>query len=85
MSCGAPVLASDRGSLPEVVGDAGLFYDPENVDEIAACANRFFGDPALRRRLIEASIARAQEFTWDHAAMLAEQSFQKCADEKRSK
>ncbi len=80
MSCGAPVLASDRGSLPEVVGDAGLYYDPENIEEITACVIKFFGDPALRNRLREASIARALEFTWDNAAALAEQSFRKCAD-----
>ncbi len=83
MSCGAPVLASNRGSLPEVIGDAGLFYDPENIDEITACAVKFFGDPALRQRLTEASIARAREFTWDNAAVLAELSFRKCAEGKR--
>ena len=35
MSCGVPVLSSNRSSLPEVVGKAGLFYDPLDVEEIA--------------------------------------------------
>ena len=35
MACGAPVLSSDRGSLPEVVGEGGLYFDPESSDAIA--------------------------------------------------
>ena len=51
MSCGVPVLASDRGSLPEVVGDAGLFFDPESAVEIAKCVLQFLGDDGVRSRL----------------------------------
>ena len=84
MSCGAPVLASNRGSLPEVVGDAGLFYDPENLDEITQCVLRFYGDAALQNRLRQSAISRSKEFTWENAAVLAEQSFLKCANRSRA-
>ena len=44
MSCAVPVLASRRGSLPEVVGDAGLYFDPEDPAAIAASANRLLDE-----------------------------------------
>jgi alpha-1,3-rhamnosyl/mannosyltransferase len=78
MSCGVPVLASRRGSLPEVVADAGLFFDPENPSEIADCIVRFLGDPELRRRLSNIALERSRTFTWDRAAGLAEECFRRC-------
>jgi alpha-1,3-rhamnosyl/mannosyltransferase len=78
MSCGLPVLASCRGSLPEVIGDAGLFFEPEDTAAIAGCMLRFLDDPALRRNLSERALRRAQLFTWERAAELAEESFRRC-------
>ncbi|MCB2128753.1 MAG: glycosyltransferase family 4 protein [Rhodobacteraceae bacterium] len=77
MYCGTPVLASDRGSLPEVVGDAGLYYDPEDPDALAAATIRLLSDPGLRRDLAEKARRRAPMFTWDKAAELAEASFRR--------
>lgn len=79
MQCGLPVLASRRGSLPEVVGDAGLLFDPEDVDDIARCVTGFLADAPLRERLRRAALARAQTFSWDRAAELAEASFRRAA------
>jgi alpha-1,3-rhamnosyl/mannosyltransferase len=81
MSCGIPVLSSNRGSLPEVVGDAGLYFDPENVDEIAACVRTFLSQPDLRARLRATALARVKNFTWDRAAALAEASFLRCYED----
>ena len=78
LSCGAPVLASSRGSLPEVVGDAGLHFDPEDTLDIARVVSRFFDEPGLRERLAQAAVPRARMFTWEHAAELAELSFRRC-------
>lgn len=78
MSCGLPVLASDRGSLPEVVGDGGLFYDPERTDAIVECLDRFLSDAALRERLRAAALARTRAFSWERAAELAEDCFRRC-------
>jgi alpha-1,3-rhamnosyl/mannosyltransferase len=81
MQCGTPVLASRRGSLPEVVGDAGLLFDPEDTADIVRCVTGFLDDPAVRARLREAAPARARTFSWERAAELAEQSFRKCYDD----
>lgn len=79
MSCGTPVLASDRGSLPEVVGAGGLFFDPENVGALAAQAIALLNDAGLQTQLAAAALARAQDFGWDKAAALAEASFRRAS------
>ena len=80
MSCGVPVLASNRGSLPEVVDNAGLFFDPLNIDEIASTVLRFFEEPGLRERLSKAALPRSREFSWERGAEMAEHCFRKCAN-----
>jgi glycosyltransferase involved in cell wall biosynthesis len=78
MSCGVPVLASDKGSLPEVVGDAGRFFNPDRPEDIAECVLRFLGDPEGSRRLRALAIARSRLFTWERAAELSEVCFRRC-------
>jgi glycosyltransferase involved in cell wall biosynthesis len=78
MSCGVPVLASDRGSLPEVVGDAGVFFDPTDPSSITETIINFLQDPGLRARAALAAFTRAKAFTWHEAAMLAEGCFRRC-------
>ena len=85
MACGVPVLASDRGSLPEVVGEAGVLFDPEQPGSIADCIVRFLGDQGLRRRLALSAPVRARLFTWERAAQLAEASFRRCVAAERQR
>jgi len=85
MSCGVPVLSSDRGSLPGLIGDAGLFYDPLNTAAISEVVYRFFEEPGLREKLAEAALLRAKEFSWDRGAELAERCFLKCVGKKGGK
>lgn len=63
MACGAPVVVSNRGSLPEVVGDAGLVVDP-TADAVAGALRRVLLDGELSDRLRRAGAERAREFTW---------------------
>ncbi|NOD78584.1 MULTISPECIES: glycosyltransferase family 1 protein [unclassified Ruegeria] len=77
MSCGTPVLSSDRGSLPEVVGDGGLYYDPLSDQALADQAVRLLTEPDLRDDLSQKALARASEFSWDKGAELAEASFRR--------
>jgi glycosyltransferase involved in cell wall biosynthesis len=77
MACGVPVLASDRGSLPEVVGEAGLFFDPEDASELAAQTTALLTTPGLQSELAAKALARAATFGWDKAAELAEASFRR--------
>lgn len=68
MASGVPVAVSDRTSLPEVVGAAGLTFDPARVEAIAEAIDRVVEDDTLRRRLVAAGLARACEFSWDAVA-----------------
>ncbi len=70
MACGAPVLSSDRGSLPEVVGDAGVYFDPFDVESIANAMIAIVNDDALRGRLAARAVERAAGFTWERAARM---------------
>lgn len=77
MSCGVPVLASNLSSLPEVIGDAGLYFDPHKRDTIRDALIRFLGDDDLRARLKAAARPQAAGFTWDLAAKLGEDCFRR--------
>ena len=83
MACGVPVLASNRSSLPEVVGDAGLFFEPEDTAAISDCVVEFLSHPEFQPRLRAAALARARTFTWARAAELAEDCFRRCAAGRR--
>jgi len=68
MACGTPVVAAERGSLPEVVGEAGVLIDPEEPEAIAAGMAQVLDEPDLQARLREAGLARAARFTWQETA-----------------
>jgi glycosyltransferase involved in cell wall biosynthesis len=63
MACGAPVVTSNRAALPEMVGDAGLLFDPEQERELAAMLARVLSDPALAEDLRRRALARAGLYT----------------------
>ena len=68
MSAGVPVVVSNRGALPEVVGDAGLFLDPDDAESLAAALERLIGDPELRATCARRGLDRARQFTWTQTA-----------------
>jgi alpha-1,3-rhamnosyl/mannosyltransferase len=68
MACGAPVVCSKAASLPEVVGEDALLFDPQDEEEMAHMLQRIAGDEALRRALGTRSLARAAQFTWQRTA-----------------
>jgi len=63
MACGCPVACSNAGSLPEVCGDAAVFFDPGSAEEIASAAAR-----ALEGELVPLGLQQAARFTWAEAA-----------------
>lgn len=67
LASGTPVVASNRGALPEVVGEAGVLVDPLDIDSIVA-GIRDALDPSKRMRRIEAGLSQAATFRWDTAA-----------------
>lgn len=65
MSCGAPVIAGNRSSLPEVLGDPAALFDPRDDGSIAEKVKSALGDDEFRHQLIENGVRRAAMFSWD--------------------
>ncbi|HET7035311.1 MAG TPA: glycosyltransferase family 1 protein [Thermomicrobiaceae bacterium] len=82
MACGAPVVVSDRGSLPEIAGAAAEIVDPLDVAAIARGIERAL-DPASRERRVAAGRRRAAEFTWERAGALTLAAIEQAAGERR--
>jgi len=68
MRCGVPVLAAKATSLPEVAGEAALYCDPFDVDDIANGLRTLANDPGLRDRLAREGLVRSERYTWDATA-----------------
>jgi glycosyltransferase involved in cell wall biosynthesis len=68
MACGTPVVVSKAGSLPEVVKDAGEYFNPTDIHDMARVINRVLTDQDLQQKLREAGFNRAKEFSWLNTA-----------------
>lgn len=64
MACGTPVLSSRAGSLPEIVGDAGDYFDPTEVAGMARSIGGVFADQSVRDALAARAVERSRHFTW---------------------
>lgn len=67
MACKTPVITSNRASLPEVVGDAAITIDPNNIEDMSESLYRVLTNEALRDRLIAMGLERVAEFSWKKA------------------
>lgn len=68
MASGCPVAASRAASLPEVCGDAAIYFDPSDIKEIAAILLRLVSEESLRQNLIVRGRKKVQDYSWDSAA-----------------
>jgi glycosyltransferase involved in cell wall biosynthesis len=68
LASGAPIVSSHAAAMPEVLGDAALFFDPGDTPAMAECIATALRDGDLRRRLGERARARAGDFSWDETA-----------------
>ena len=68
MACGTVAITSNSSSIPEVVGDAALTFDPEDVDALVEHIGRVATDVELRARLVDAGADRASRVSWDSTA-----------------
>ena len=80
MACGAPVLTTNRTSLPEVGGDAVAYTEPD-AESIAVALRALIDDPERRAALAAAGYARAQDFTWAASASAHVASYKRAADQ----
>src|SRR5206468_703600 len=68
MTLGIPVVASNRGALPEVLADCGLLVDPEEIDELGSAMLRMIDDEAFAGACAAKGVVRARDFTWERTA-----------------
>ena len=79
LACGAPLIASDRASLPEVVGRAGVLCPPE-PEALAQALEGLLNDPARRAALAQAGPAQAARFSWSEAARATLKTYRRVLD-----
>jgi len=68
MTAGIPVVAANRGALPEVAGTAGILVDPQRPSEIAAALEPLIDDDDVAAQWGAAGLSRARVFSWAAAA-----------------
>ena len=79
MKCGAPVVAGNRTSIPEVAGEAALLFDPFDVHSLVEALKRVLNDSQYRATLSAKGLQRANEFSWRETARLTLAVYEKAA------
>jgi glycosyltransferase involved in cell wall biosynthesis len=82
MACGCPVISSNVSAIPEVLGGAGILVDPVDTQGIMEAMRRLLLEPTERERLRNLGLERAKEFSWEKAAELTLEIFQRVAGQK---
>lgn len=77
MQCGVPVLVSNTSSLPEVVGEAGMYANPNDVSEISSHMETFLREKSIREEMSKQALGRAKLFTWEKTASLTKKVYQR--------
>jgi len=85
MTVGVPVVVSNRGALPEVVGDAGLLVEPDDASGMASAMERILSDPALATKLARDGVVRARRFGWDASAARLVEAYASAVERRRSR
>jgi glycosyltransferase involved in cell wall biosynthesis len=83
MSLGVPIVASNRGSLPEVIGDAGLLIDPDDPAALEAAMTRLLDDEGLSAASRNKGRERAKQFTWRAAAERLIEAYELAVEARR--
>jgi glycosyltransferase involved in cell wall biosynthesis len=76
MACGVPVVVSERGSLPEVVGKCGVYINPDEIESIAEGILKVLDDSTLSQTLCQAGPAHAAQYTWTKTAQIVLRVYQ---------
>jgi glycosyltransferase involved in cell wall biosynthesis len=70
MACGTAVACADNSSLPEVVGDTGLLFNPHEVSSISSVMGMMLSDSSLCNKLAQAGLERSSTFNWERTAQI---------------
>lgn len=79
MACACPVIASKGGSLPEVGGEACLYFDPASRDDMVEKISKVLNDDKLRQCLKERGLKRCKKFSWQQLAKKTLEVYEQCA------
>lgn len=77
MACGVPVVASNAASLPEVIGDAGVLANPDDIDRLSEGLCSLLEDQKVREKYILLGLERAKKFNWQKTAIKTIEVYQK--------
>jgi glycosyltransferase involved in cell wall biosynthesis len=83
MTRGVPVVAANRGALPEVLGDAGPLVDPDDSHALAAAIHRLIDDETLAAACAARGVLRSRQFTWELSAQHALDAYRQAIDAHR--
>lgn len=75
MACGVPIITSNKSSLPEVVGNAGIMIDPRNIEKMFIEMFNVLKDAEMRNKMIKSGLKRAKTFNWDDSAKKTEKIY----------
>ena len=78
MKCGAPLLISNRSSIPEVAGEAALYFDPEDSEELVSAFGNAVENPEMVQSRVEEGFKRSTMFTWSAAASAIHSLYERC-------
>lgn len=84
MSCGAPAIAANNSSLPEILGRGDALFDAQSADDMARALHKILVDDGFRRDLARTGLERAKSFSWDRSARAALDAFAEAHARKRS-
>jgi glycosyltransferase involved in cell wall biosynthesis len=84
MACGTPIACSNAAAMPEVLGDAGLLFDPHDPAAMAAAMARLLSEPALAAEMSARALRRAQDFSWARTARATADTLLEAAAVSRS-
>ena len=85
MTLGIPVIAADRGALPEVVGDAGPLLDADNAEELAAAIERMLSDEAFAAACGSKGALRARQFSWASTARHVYEAYELALEQRAAR
>lgn len=82
MACGCPVITTKGGSLPEIVGDAGILVDPNDITGLVKSIELVLKDRALREKIVQKGLKRSKTFNWKNAAKETLKVYEKFSKER---
>jgi glycosyltransferase involved in cell wall biosynthesis len=79
MACGAPIAVARAAAMPEIAGDAALYFDPADPADLRRTAQRLLDDRTFAAALGTKAAARARDFTWEKTAARTAEVLRRCA------